>query len=80
MLGLAQTYTKVTSVFSNNHAGYQPLDPPRGAVHVVQSKGSRFTRKLLLASIIVSIVVALAFLVSHTCITSMVAALAMAHH
>jgi hypothetical protein len=60
----AQTYRNVTSIFSNNRHAYQPLTPLEGVVQVVQSKGSRPNRKLLLVSLIVAITFALSLLVS----------------
>ncbi|KAI5268114.1 hypothetical protein E4T47_07872 [Aureobasidium subglaciale] len=64
-MGFARTYTNVASIFSNNHEGYQPLGPLRGAVRVAQSKRSRLTRRLLFASLVISVIATLSFLVSH---------------
>ena len=63
-MGLAQTYHNVTSIFSYNYHGYQPLNPLRGVTQVGQSKGSRLTRKLLLAAFLIVSVSVLSFLVS----------------
>jgi hypothetical protein len=55
---------RASSIFSNNRHAYQPLNPLEGVVQVVQSKGSRPNRKLLLVSLIVAITFALSLLVS----------------
>jgi hypothetical protein len=65
-MGLAQTYRNVTSTFHHNHLGYQPLFPLGSIAQVVQTKSSRSTRRLLLASFIIVITFALSLFVSHT--------------
>jgi hypothetical protein len=66
IMGLAQTYRNVTSTFHHNHLGYQPLFPLGSIAQVVQTKSSRSTRRLLLASFIIVITFALSLFVSHT--------------
>ncbi|KAI5200578.1 hypothetical protein E4T39_05685 [Aureobasidium subglaciale] len=78
-MGLARTYTNVASIFSRGRDGYQPLNPMRGTNRIGQRKSSRLNRRLLLASLVISLIAALSFFVSLTRFTSRAAALRNGH-